>query len=319
MARPVWKGTISFGLVSVPVEAHPADQSHALSFAMLDKRDFAPVGYKRYNKKSGHEVPWEDIVKGYEYEQDQYVVMTDEDFRRANVKATQTIDIESFVPADSIAPTYFETPYYLVPGERGQKAYALLRDTLAATGRMGIGQVVIRARQHLIALIPQGKALVLEILRYATELRSASDLPLPAASSKSAGPSARELQLARRLIDDMSGKWQPEAFKDTYHADLMKRIHEKVKRGQTKELTAPERTSAPRKSAQVIDLMQLLQQSLERGGSGKRSDAANTADSARKAAARPRKAASQRARAATSGKHRTGAAALPRRLKRTAA
>jgi len=319
MARPVWKGSVSFGLVSVPVEAYPADQSHALSFAMLDKRDFAPVGYKRYNKKSGHEVPWEDIVKGYEYEQDQYVVMTDEDFRRANVKATQTIDIESFVPADAIPPTYFETPYYLVPGERGQKAYALLRDTLAAAGRIGIGQVVIRARQHLIALVPQGKALVLEILRYATELRSTQDLPLPATSSKAAGPSARELQLARRLIDDMSGKWAPEAFKDTYHADLMKRIHEKVKRGQTRELTAPERTSAPRKSAQVIDLMQLLQQSLDRSGNGGDADAGKRPAAAREAAARAHKAPAQRARAAASGKRGTGATAMPRRAKRTAA
>jgi len=266
MARPIWKGSISFGLVSVPVEVYSADQSHALSFAMLDKRDFAPVGYKRYNKKSGHEVPWESIVKGYEYEKGQYVVMTDEDFRRANVKASQTIEIETFVPADSIPPTYYETPYYLVPSERGQKAYSLLRDTLANEKKVGIGQVVIRARQHLVALIPDGAALMLNILRYASEVRDTKGLDLPPKTAKAAGVSPREMELARKLIEDMSGPWRPDEIKDTYHADLMKRIEEKVKRGETKELTTPEEDSADRKSAQVIDLMELLQKSIAKGG-----------------------------------------------------
>ena len=148
MARPLWKGAISFGLVNVPVEVHSADQSHAVSFSMLDKRDFAPVGFRRYNKQSGAEVPWNDIVKGYEYEKGQYVVLTDEDFRRANVKASQTIEIETFVPASSIPPQYFETPYYLVPSERGQKAYTLLREALAHENKIGVGQVVIRTKQR---------------------------------------------------------------------------------------------------------------------------------------------------------------------------
>src|SRR5262245_12631080 len=144
MARALWKGAISFGLVHVPVELYPAEERKEFKFSMLDKRDFSPVGYKRYSKESGKEVAWEDVVKGYEYEKGQYVVLSDEDFRRANVKASQTIEIEAFVPAGQIPVEYFDTPYYLAPSERGQKVYALLRETLLATGRVAIGQVVIR-------------------------------------------------------------------------------------------------------------------------------------------------------------------------------
>jgi len=293
MARPIWKGAISFGLVSVPVEVYPADQSHALSFAMLDKRDFAPVGYKRYNKKSDKEVPWESIVKGYEYEKGQYVVMTDEDFRRANVKASQTIEVETFVPADSIPPIFFETPYYLVPSDRGQKAYSLLRDTLAKENKVGIGQVVIRAKQHLVALVPQGSALMLNILRYPNEVRDTDGLALPSKTARATGVSPREMELARKLIEDMSGPWKPEAFKDTYHNDLMKRIKEKIKRGETKELTAPEKEPGEKKSAQVIDLMELLQKSLGKHGRAQGAATASRTLAEKKVAARSRTTATR--------------------------
>ena len=269
MARPIWKGAISFGLVNVPVEVFSADQSHELKFAMLDKRDFGPVGYKRYNKVSGEEVPWGEIVKGYEHEKGQYVVMTDEDFRRANVKASQTVEIETFVPRAEIPATYFETPYYLVPSERGQKAYALLRDTLASTDKVGIGQVVIRNKQHLVALIPEDRALVLNFLRYGNEVRGTEGLELPPKSAKEAGLNPRELELARKLIDDMSGDWNPEAFRDTYHQDLMKRIEEKIQRGESKLLTEADGKESEPKSAQVIDLMELLKQSIGGGGKSK--------------------------------------------------
>lgn len=291
MARPLWKGAISFGLVNVPVEVYPADQSHAVSFSMLDKRDFAPIGFKRYNKKSGKEVAWGDIVKGYEYEKGQYVVLTDEDFRRANVKASQTIEIETFVPAASIPAPYFETPYYLVPSERGQKAYTLLRDALAKEGKIGIGQVVIRTKQHLVALIPEGPALMMNVLRYANEVRDSEGLSLPPKTAKSAGVSARELELAERLIDDMSGPWEPEQFKDTYHEDLMNRIEEKIKNGETKELTEPEKETGGRKKAEVIDLMELLKQSI--GKSGKKS--ARSAEEPASRATHRRAAAKSRA------------------------
>ena len=269
MARPIWKGAISFGLVNVPVEVYPADQSHAISFSMLDKRDFAPIGFKRYNKKSGDEVPWGNVVKGYEYDKGQYVVLTDEDFRRANVKASQTIEIETFVPASSIPAPYFETPYYLVPGARGEKAYTLLRDALASENKIAVGQVVIRTKQHLVALIPEGPVLMMNVLRYANEIRDTEGLSLPpkaTKAAKAAGVSTREMELAQRLIDDMSGPWKPEQFKDTYHEDLMKRIEEKIKRGETKELTEPEEEAGGRKKAEVIDLMELLKQSIGKGG-----------------------------------------------------
>ena len=301
MARSVWKGAISFGLVSVPVEVYGADQSHALSFSMLDKRDFAPVGFKRYNKKSGKEVPWENVVKGYEYEKGQYVVLTDEDFRRANMRASQTIDIETFVPRESIPGAYYETPYYLVPEKRGQKAYVLLRDTLKSEDKVAVGQVVIRGKQHLVALVPDDEVLIMNVLRYANEIRGHEGLDVPK-SAKAAGVSTREIELARKLIDDMSGPWKPSEFQDTYHEDLMKRIEEKVKRGETKELTAPEKAAGERRTAEVIDLMELLKKSIgERGGKGAGKPGA-TARKAPKATstrtrAEERKAAPRRKRA----------------------
>jgi len=268
MARVLWKGAITFGLVHIPVELYPAEERKEFKFSMLDKRDFSPVGYKRYSKRSGKEVEWNDIVKGYEYEKDQYVVLSDEDFRRANVKASQTIDIEAFVPAGEIPPQYFETPYYLVPTERGQKVYALLRETLRSTGRVAVAQVVIRTAQHLAAVVPVGKILMLNTLRYADELRTTNEFTLPAEGLKGAKVTPKEVDLAKRLIDDMTEHWKAAEFKDTYHQDLMRRIHEKIKKGETKQITEPESEDgeAPR-SAQVIDLAALLKQSLDKGGS----------------------------------------------------
>jgi DNA end-binding protein Ku len=268
MARPIWKGMISFGLVSVPVVLYPAEQSHQLSFSMLDKRDFSPIGYKRYNKTTGKEVPWNDIVKGYEYEKDQYVVLSEEDFRRANVQQARSVDIVTFVDADSIPPQYFETPYYLVPDTRGQKVYALLRETLRSTGKVGVGQVVIRTTHHLAAVVPVDEALMMITMRYANEIREHKEFDFPSLSAKGAGVTAKELELARKLIEDMAGPWKPEEFEDTYNEDLMKRIEEKVKSGETHELTKPEGEQTERRSAQVIDLMDLLKRSLD-GGDGR--------------------------------------------------
>lgn len=264
MARSLWKGALTFGLVNIPVELFPAEERKGFEFSMLDKRDFSPVGYKRYNKKSGKDVDWANIVKGYEYEKDQYVVLSDEDFRRANVKASRTIDIKAFVPAGEIPAQFYETPYYLAPGERGEKVYALLRETLRSTARVAVGEVVIRTAQHLAAVVPMQRALMLITLRYADELKGTRGFELPAESLKSVGVTGKELDLAKRLVDDMGEHWNPGEFKDTYHEDLMRRIHEKIKRGETKEITKPSRDddSEPR-SAQVIDLTTLLKQSLE--------------------------------------------------------
>ncbi|MGH8313792.1 MAG: Ku protein [Steroidobacterales bacterium] len=266
MARSLWKGAITFGLVNIPVELFPAEDRKGFQFSMLDKRDFSPVGYKRYSKKSGKEVEWTNIVKGYEYEKDQYVVLSDEDFRRANVKASRTIDIRAFVPAAEIPAPFYETPYYLAPADRGEKVYALLRETLRSTERVAIAQVVIRTTQHLAAVMPAGRALMLVTMRYADELRGSKGFELPAEGLKGAGVSSKEVDLAKRLVDDMTEPWKPDEFKDTYHADLMRRIHDKIKRGETKEITKPgaDEGEEPR-SAQVIDLAALLKQSLDKG------------------------------------------------------
>ena len=286
MARALWKGAITFGLVHVPVELYPAEDRKEFEFSMLDKRDLSPVGYKRFNKRNGKEVEWNDIVKGYEYDKDQYVVLSDEDLRRANVKASQTIEIQAFVPAGQIPPQHYETPYYLAPTERGKKVYALLRETLRATQRIAIGQVVIRTTQHLAAVVLVGDALMLNTLRYANELREPESLDLPAAGMKAAGLSAKELELAKRLIDDMTEDWKAGKFKDTSHEDLMRRIEEKIKKGQTKEITEPDESAeTPRRSAQIIDLAALLRKSLDLGGSGRKPGARRVSHATRSAKA----------------------------------
>src|SRR5437660_2159455 len=245
MARGLWKGAISFGLVNVPVELFSAQKRSAeLDLTMLDRRDLAPVGYKRVNKATGKEVPWEDVVKGYEYEDDKYVVLSEEDFRRANPEASKTVDIVAFVDVRDIAPLYFETPYYLAPGKRGEKAYALLRDAMAKAGKAGIATVVIRTKQYLAALVPQGDALVLNTLRYHDELKSAQDLDIPE-TLKGAKATSKEIDMALRLIDDLADKWEPARYHDTYHEDLLKRIEAKVKAGQTEEITEPEKEERP--------------------------------------------------------------------------
>lgn len=260
MARGLWKGAISFGLVNVPVELHSAKRrTSELDMTMLDKRDLAPVGYKRVNKATGKEVPWAEVVKGYEYRNDKYVVLSDEDFRRANPGAAKTVDIQAFVELADIAPQYFETPYYLVPGKRGEKAYALLRDTLKKAGKAGIATVMIRTRQYLAALIAQDELLVLNTLRYHDELKKASEFEIPDAKV-----SAKEMDMAMRLVDDMADKWQPARYKDTFKDDLLKRIEEKVEAGQTEEITEPEKGAREPKSADVVDLMSLLKKSIEK-------------------------------------------------------
>ncbi len=262
MARGLWKGAISFGLVNVPVELFPAEKrSSELDLTMLDKRDLAPVGYKRYNKSTGEEVPWEEVVKGYEYQDDKYVVLSEEDFRRANPEASKTVDIVAFVDVADIAPLYFETPYYLAPGKRGEKAYALLRDAMAKAGKAGVASVVIRTKQYLAALVPQDDALVLNTLRYHKELKSAQDLEIPE-KLKGARVSAKEIDMALRLIDDMAEDWNPEKYHDTYREDLLKRIEEKIKAGQTEQITEPEKGEKEPGGAEVIDLMALLKRSV---------------------------------------------------------
>ena len=262
MGRSLWKGAISFGLVHIPVEMYPATREHALDLTMLDRRDFSPVGFKRYNKGNNKEVTWDDIVKGYEYSSGEYVVLSDEDLRRANVEATQTIDILAFVDAADVPLLYYEQPYYLAPGKGGDKVYALLRETLKKTGKIGIATVVIRVKQHLAALVCVDDAIVLNTLRFADEIRDAGDLKIPASSSKAAALSDKELKMAMALVEGMSEDWKPEQYHDTYREDVMKIVEEKVKAHQTKTITMPGKEKAPASSGNVIDLVALLQQSI---------------------------------------------------------
>ncbi|SDD10880.1 DNA end-binding protein Ku [Massilia sp. PDC64] len=262
MARSMWKGAISFGLVHIPVEMYPAASDQGLDLTMLDRRDFAPIGFKRYNKATGKEVSWDDIVKGYEYSDGEYVVLTDEDLRRANPEATQTIDILAFVNAEQVPLIYYEQPYYLAPGKGGDKVYALLRETLRDVGKIGIANVVIRVKQHLAALVCVGDVIVLNTLRYPDEIRPTDELKIPAADSKAAQVTEKELQMAKALVEGMSEKWKPQQYHDTYREDVMALIKKKIAANQTKTLTEPEPEEEKPAKSNVIDLVSLLQASL---------------------------------------------------------
>ena len=262
MARSMWKGAISFGLVHIPVELYPATSDHSLDLHMLDRRDFAPIGFKRYNKNTGKEVSWDDIIKGYEYSDGEYVVLSDEDLRRANPEATQTIDILAFVNADQVPLIYYEQPYYLAPGKGGDKVYALLRETLREVGKIGIANVVIRVKQHLAALVCVGDTIVLITLRYPDEIRPTDELKIPDENSKAAQVTPKELQMARALVEGMSERWKPNQYHDTYREDVMAMVKKKIAANQTKTITMPEPEEDKPKKSNVIDLVSLLQASL---------------------------------------------------------
>ena len=263
MARAFWKGAISFGLVYVPVELYSATRSSTIDLDYLDKRDFSPVGYQRYNKRTGKLVEWKDIVRGYQYQKGKYAALSDEDFRQANTKASQTIEISSFTDAINITPKYYDTPYYVAPQKGGQKVYALLREALNRTQKVGIANVVVRTRQHLAVIWPDEDVLTLNTLRFADEIRSAQDLGVEAPTAKSAGLGSKELAMAEKLIEGMTEPWQPRKYRDTYREDLMERINEKIRNKETHTLTEASRSSKPQKSAEIIDLMAVLKQSLE--------------------------------------------------------
>jgi DNA end-binding protein Ku len=291
MPRAIWKGSIAFGLVQIPVALHAAEEPDELSFHLLDRRNFSPVGYERVNKATGKKVDWNDIVKGYEYGKGDYVVLTDADFEAANVEATQTIDIADFVDVSEIDPMFFERPYYLAPTKQGRKAYALLREALQRSGKAAIAKVVIRTRQHVAALLPRGPALVLVLLRFGHELRKPDALDLPEANLKKLGVTPRELDMAKKLVAGMVGTFDPSKYHDEYRDDLLKLIKKKAKAGEVNTLSEhrPPK-SKPKKSAQVIDLMQLLQQSVV-----EKKPANSHRRKATKAKGGPRKAAPRRA------------------------
>jgi DNA end-binding protein Ku len=262
MARAIWKGSISFGLVNIPIALYPATKREDLSFRLLRKTDLSPVNYKRVAEKDGKEVPWDQIVKGYEYEKGKYVVLKDEDFQRVDLEATQTVDIQDFVDLDEIDPMFFYKPYYLEPQKGGDKAYILLRDSLEQKKKVGIAKVVIKTRQYLAGVKPEDGALVLELMHFADELADTSKLHIP----KKVEVGKREMNMASALVESMSAKWNPEKYKDDYREALMEVIEEKVEAGGKEIEEKPKKAAKPTK---VIDLVKVLQQSLEQTGKAK--------------------------------------------------
>ena len=259
MARAIWKGSISFGLVNIPIALYPATRREELKFRLLRKTDLSPVNYKRVAEKDGKEVSWDQIVKGYEYEKGKYVVLQEEDFQRVDLEATQTVDIQDFVDLEEIDPMFFYKPYYLEPQKGGDKAYALLRDALKDTNKVGVAKVVIKTRQYLAGVKPEDGALVLELMHFADELADPEKLHVP----KKLEVGKREMDMAKSLIGSMASKWQPEKYKDDYRKALMDVIEEKVEAGGKEIEEKPRKAPKPTK---VIDLVSVLQKSLEQSG-----------------------------------------------------
>ena len=320
--RVLWKGAISFGLVHIPVALYAATVDHAIDFDWLDKRTMDPVGYKRINKKTGTEIARENIVKGIEYEDGEYVVLSDKEIADAYPKTTQTIEIESFVPANGIPFVYLERPYYVAPINRGTKVYALLRETLQRTQRIGVARVVIQTKQHLAALVPVGPGLVLNLLRWGADIRPWTELPLPSEDAKKAGLREHELKMAEQLVEDMSAEWDPDDYKDEFKDEILRLVDRKVAAGQTETVTQiePEEGQAlESRGAKIIDLTELLQRSLRKGGGGKAAAASEDSDDEEEApaATRPRPKAKPRAHGKTAAKSSSSSSGAAR--KRSAA
>jgi len=282
MARAIWNGSLSFGLVSIPVQVHTAVRDSRPHFRMLHAKDKSPISFQRVCQKEGEPVAWQDLVKGFEYEKGRFVVLTREDFAAAAVEKTRRVEILDFVDAKAVDDRYFDTPYYLTPGKGGDQAYALLREAIARSGRIGIGKFVLREVQHLAAIEAIGPALVLSTLRFADELVDEGTLDFPAAK----GVDRKQLTLAQTLIDSLSGEWQPDKYKDDYRENLMRVIKAKMK-GREPRLAI----EAPERESNVVDLMERLRQSLAKsGGSPRRGRAAKkTSARGRSRAKRSRK------------------------------
>lgn len=260
MPRTIWKGAVSFGLVHIPVALVPATTRQGIDFDWLDKRSMDRVGYKRINKTTGEDIDSENIVKGVEYEKGNYVVISDDEIKAAHPKATQTVDIVAFVDAKDISFLYIDTPYYLTPDRRGEKVYALLRETLIETGKVGIANVVLRNKQHLAVVMPLGKALVMNTLRWADEVRGVEYLEMKD-EALNADLNPRELDMAKRLVEDMSEEWNPAHYKDTFQDKIMDLVETKAREGKIEAVGGPEE-AVDRRSADVIDLTELLKRSL---------------------------------------------------------
>ena len=302
MPRPIWSGTITFGLLNIPVQLMTAERHTDLHFRMLDSRNNAPIRYERVNEETGEEVPWKDIVKAFEYDKGSYVVIEKEDFAKAAPESTESVDIEAFVDPDDIGVEYFEKPYYLVPAKKAEKGYVLLRETLKRLKTAGLARVVIRTREYLALVMPRDEALLLMLLRYPQELVSADEYAFPDKKLSAYRVSPKELEMAETLVKSMVGEWQPDEYRDDFRMRLRKVIEERVKAQEgTVRAPAAEETEIPKNAAtNVVDFMSLLKKSID---SNKRTPAADrapakaakkatkkSAKSARKGSAKKRKA-----------------------------
>ena len=288
MARPIWTGTLSFGLLNVPVSLMSGERKVDLHFRMLDSRDKNPIRFERVNAETGEEVPWKDIVKAFEYSKGSYVVVEKEDIQSAAPESHESVDVEAFVDTGSIDLRYFEKPYILVPGKKAEKGYVLLRETLRSTKKVGIARVVIRTREYLCAVMPEGDALVLMLLRYPQELVDPNDYKLPTGKAASYRITAQETEMAKQLISSMSGKWEPDGYHDEFRERLQAIIKKRIKSKGNLTKVVEEVEEREGEATNVVDFMSLLQKSLD---SKKRTPAKAT----KAAAAKPGKAAKKAA------------------------
>lgn len=313
MARPIWNGTLSFGLLNIPVALMPGERRIDLHFRMLDSRDNAPVRYERVNADTGDEVPWKDIVKAFEYSKGNYVVLEPDDIRDAAPQSKESVDVEAFVDVNSIGPAYFEKPYVLVPGKKAEKGYVLLRETLRDAGKIGIARVVIRTREYLCAVMPQGDALMLILLRYPQELIDVQDYRIPEGKLGEYRISRQEMDMASQLISSMEVDWQPDQYKDEFRQRLTDVIKKRMKANKVSHRTDDDLDEAavPENAAtNVVDFMSLLKQSLAtnkrtppKSASSRSADSDSTADSkSKKAPAKATQASAPRASKAGNGK-----------------
>jgi DNA end-binding protein Ku len=263
MARPIWTGTLSFGLLNVPVQLMPAEKRTDISFRMLDSRNNAPIRYERVNAETGEEVPWKDIVKAFEYDKGSYVVIDKEDIRAAAPESHDAIEVEAFVDADAIGPAYYEKPYALVPTRKAEKGYVLLREALADANKIGVARIVIRTREHLAAVMPRGDALMLVMLRYPQELLDLDDYHMPSGKLSEYRVTAKEVEMARTLIESMSSDWNPEQYRDEFRARLHKVIEKRMKSKGAKTKIADTEEAPENAATNVVDFMSLLEKSID--------------------------------------------------------
>jgi DNA end-binding protein Ku len=315
--RTLWKGAISFGLVHIPITLHSATAENRMKFNLLDKRTMNPVGNQQVNKATGEAMTKEEVVKGFEYEKDQYVVLSSDEIKAALPKSTQTIDIEAFIDGSQIPTAYYNKPYYVAPASKGQKPYKLLQETMRRTGKVGIARVVISTRQHLAALMPSEEGLVLELLRWEDEVRDTAGLPLPDSDTK---VSEKELKMAEQLVNDLEDEWKPGAFHDEFREKLEQVVEQKVKAGEGEHIMKPLEGEEVKTSADILDLTELLKRSLRKGAAKAEEtvDEAPKTSSRRKAANDEEEAARPRRAAASKESSRSTASVKPKPRKKAA-